>query len=205
MKTLGILPLFAAGLLVAGCTGPAVAPSTPATSSVPMTSPATSTETEPTTASETPSETELPVPTTEPSTEVSLTPPTAPPTETSVASSAWTTMDVEVKTAAEAGKLTGTTPDFQTFVASKVGTEDSSGCTSQYTIKAFNPAGFAIGDDFAPGCGGALTIWGKVDGAWGVVLATQAAVPCEELTRNLIPTQAPGLQCIDPQGAVVDY
>lgn len=117
----------------------------------------------------------------------------------------WTRMDVTVQTAAEAQNLTQTSPDFQAFVAERVSTPDASGCQSEFTVQAFHPAGFAAGQDFAPGCGGSQNIWGMVGGQWGTIMAMQSVVSCTEMAANNIPQGLPDIPCLDADGEIADW
>lgn len=199
-----ILPALAVvALLVAGCSPadpPASSTPPPVTTEAPVTSQAPATS-----AEATPSESEVPVPSTEPSGVETMTAPTAPPSETAIAGEPWTVLAAEVKEAADVSKLGDLPEDFRAFVTERVSTEDSSGCKSEITVKAYHPAGFVYGDEFAPGCGGAATVWGKGESGWGVKMAMQAVIPCAEFEANLIPKGAPGLQCITQDGQTVDY
>ncbi len=131
-------------------------------------------------------------------------PPSEAPTKAPVGG-AWVGMDVTVTTAAEAAKLTRTSADFRAFVAERVTTPDASGCRSEFTVQAFNPDGFAAGQDFAPGCGGSQNIWGKVGGTWETIMAMQSVVECNEMKVNNIPKGLPDIPCLDANGDLADW
>ncbi|MDO5735587.1 MAG: hypothetical protein Q4P15_03845 [Propionibacteriaceae bacterium] len=117
----------------------------------------------------------------------------------------WATMDVTVKTPSEASALTKTSTEFRAFIADRLGTTDSSGCQSEFTIQSYHPSGFAAGQDFAPGCGGSQTIWGIVGGQWETIMAMQTVVDCTEMQGNNIPKGIPDVPCLDAAGELVDW
>lgn len=129
------------------------------------------------------------------------TPATTPPSSGGV----WAPMEVSVRTPAEATNLTETSPDFQSFVAGRVGIPDSSGCTSEFTILAFHPDGYAAGQEFAAGCGGSQNIWGKSNGQWETLMVMQSVVECTDMAGNQIPRGLPDIPCLDEAGDVVDW
>ncbi len=120
-------------------------------------------------------------------------------------SGSWATMEVTVTTAAEVTRLTDTPPDFQTFIAERLKTAESDGCESEFTILSFHPDGFAAGQEFAPGCGGAQNIWGKVGGQWETLMVMQSVAECTDLAANNIPTGLPDIPCLDSAGNIMDW
>lgn len=120
-------------------------------------------------------------------------------------SGGWEQMQLEVTDETMTARLNGTSPEFQDFVGMLVATEDSSGCRSQITVRAYHEGGFASGLDFAPGCGGQSAIWGKVDGEWATLLQMQAVIPCEDIESHRVPREHPQLECLSPEGSVVSY
>ncbi len=129
----------------------------------------------------------------------------APATTAATPRGDWTPMEVPVQTAADAGELAGTSADFRAFVAERVGVPDASGCSSEFTILAFHPDGYAAGQEFAPGCGGSQNIWGKRGGQWETLLTMQSVVGCTEMANNGIPRNLPDIPCLDGAGNVVDW
>lgn len=136
-----------------------------------------------------------------------ITPASSAPTSSAPASpgGSWISMEVSVTTAAEAKDLTGTSPDFQAYVADRVSAPDSSGCQSEFTILSFHPDGYAAGQEFAPGCGGAQNIWGKVGGQWETLMVMQSIVECTDMANNGIPKGLPDIPCLDSAGNVTDW
>lgn len=114
-------------------------------------------------------------------------------------------MEVLVRTAAEATNLIGTTPDFQTFLAERVSAPDAGGCQSEFTILAFHSDGYASGQEFSPGCGGAQNIWGKVGGQWETLMVMQSVVECTDMANNGVPKGLPDIPCLDSSGNVIDW
>ncbi|RMB61216.1 hypothetical protein [Tessaracoccus antarcticus] len=226
-RTLSAIAL--GGLLLAGCsggttdverTGSPASPTLTATTPEPVASgePVESATTAPIPVSSAPAETTPPVPSTGEPSASSEAPPTAtapppvsappPPSEavtSAPAGGAWVSMEVTVKTAAEAKGLTQTTADFRAFVAERVSTPDASGCQSEFTVLAFHADGYAAGQDFAPGCGGSQSIWGKVDGKWETLMAMQSVVECTEMADNNIPKGLPDIPCLDAGGALATW
>ena len=132
--------------------------------------------------------------------------PTSTPASTPAASGgAWAPMEISVQTAADTTKLTGTSSDFQAFVAERVGIPDASGCTSEFTILAFHSDGYAAGQEFAPGCGGSQNIWGKQGGQWETLMVMQSVVECTDMTNNGVPTGLPDIPCLDSAGNITDW
>lgn len=117
----------------------------------------------------------------------------------------WAPMEVSVRTPADASKLTGTPPDFQTFLAERVSAPDASGCQSEFTILAFHPEGYAVGQEFAPGCGGSQNIWGKQGGQWETLMVMQSVVECTDMANNGVPKGLPDIPCLDSAGNVTDW
>lgn len=117
----------------------------------------------------------------------------------------WAPMEVTVTTAAETANLTGTPPDFHAFIAERLAAADADGCQSEFTILAFHSDGFAAGQEFAPGCGGAQNIWGKVGGQWETLMVMQSVAECTDMAANNIPTGLPDIPCLDAAGNVVDW
>lgn len=133
-------------------------------------------------------------------------PETTPPLETTPPpSGGWEQMEVEVTDESMTARLDGTSREFQDFIGQLVATEDSSGCRSQITVKAYHQDGFASGLDFAPGCGGLSAIWGMVDGQWATLVQMQAVIPCEEIESHRVPREHPQLECLGPEGSLVSY
>lgn len=131
-------------------------------------------------------------------------PPSEAPTKAQVGGS-WVSMDVTVTAATQAAALSQTSADFRAFVAGRVTTPDASGCLSEITVQAFHPDGFAAGQDFAPGCGGAQNIWGKVGGEWQSIMTMQSVVECTEMKANNIPKGLPDIPCLDANGDLADW
>lgn len=216
-RTLSAIAL--GGLLLAGCSGGTTdvarteAPASPTmttteavVSGEPVESASPSPSTDGTTVPEPSAPTGTPAPTTSKPADVTPTPSVAPTTSApTTPGGSWKTMDVTVKTAAEAEKLTQTSPDFRSFVAERVSTPDASGCQSEFTVMAFNPSGFAAGQDFAPGCGGSQNIWGIVGGQWETIMAMQSVVDCADMQLNNIPKGIPDIPCVDANGDTVDW
>ena len=138
--------------------------------------------------------------------EVPATTPASMPASTPATSGgAWAPMEISVQTAADATKLVGTSSDFQAFVAQRVGIADASGCTSEFTILAFHPDGYAAGQESAPGCGGSQNIWGKQGGQWETLMVMQSVVECTDMANNGIPTGLPDIPCLDSAGNITDW
>ncbi len=221
-RTLSVLAL--GGLLVAGCSAGTTEVTRDSAAPSPMVSTPVVSATEsvesPTVIvpSETPPDAPSPDPTGGPvpvNTDVAPPPPAepAPTSDVSISTSAstaastpassggsWAAMEVDVMAAADAKKLTGTSPDFQAFMAESVSAPDASGCQSEFTILAFHPDGYASGQEFAAGCGGSLNIWGKVGGTWKTLMTMQSVVECTEMASNGIPKGIPDVPCLDGSG-----
>lgn len=227
-RTLSVLAL--SGLLLTGCApgttvverdsaSPSPMISTPIVSTegseppavtVPSETPSIETPPEPSdTPVETPGEVTNPLESTG-TTEVPPSTPPSPPGETATSMPAssggsWSTMEVSVQTAADATKLSGTSADFQAFLAERAGIPDASGCTSEFTILAFHPDGYAAGQEFASGCGGSQNIWGKQGGQWESLMVMQSVVECTDMAGNGIPKGLPDIPCLDSAGNITDW
>lgn len=112
---------------------------------------------------------------------------------------------MNVQSPADADKLTGTSPDFQSFISEEVSGPDSDGCQNEFTILSFHPDGYAAGQQFAAGCGGSQNVWGKANGAWETLLVMQSPVPCTDMASAGIPKGLPDISCLDSDGHVTAW
>lgn len=209
------LPALAVALLLAGCSAGDAVPEEPTTPPPAPTVEQTAVVEETTVVAEsTPSEEESeavapepvePVDSVEPEVpSVDPTPEPGPATSAPV-QGAWTTVEIEVGSAADAAQLAGLPAGFQDFASTLVETVDEGGCQSDIVVTAHHPAGFVTGQEFAPGCGGANVVWAGNGGAWGPVLSMQALLPCTEFSNNAVPQGHPELECLDDAGAQTDW
>ncbi|MFL6023614.1 MAG: hypothetical protein ACJ72O_09770 [Marmoricola sp.] len=138
--------------------------------------------------------------------EGSVAPPTGPPTVTQTPEPTPTVITfpgngVEVKTAADVEKLTGTTSEFKTFIAATLqkAVEDGSKCSGAYhgvTVTKYDSDGFALGG--VNSCGGYEALWSIQNGAWKEALGTQDEWVCGDLTRFSVPDGFAG-ECYGPK------
>ena len=110
---------------------------------------------------------------------------------------------VEVTTAADTDKLTGTTAAFKAFIATqaqRASTEGAScpGAAHGVTVQKYSSAGYAIGGFNA--CGGYAALWTQYQGSWGEGQATQDTWDCDALTFLQVPRSFAG-DCADEAGA----
>ncbi|HET8602448.1 MAG TPA: hypothetical protein VFM09_00825 [Marmoricola sp.] len=112
---------------------------------------------------------------------------------------------VTVHSAADAGKLRGTSAAFRRFVVASVpqGAADCSAGGS-VTVDAWRADGFAVGDVFE--CpGGYRAIWGTQGGdRWHQLIGSQDVWSCTDLRRYSVPTSIAGDKCYG-QGKLQDY
>jgi hypothetical protein len=109
---------------------------------------------------------------------------------------------VTVESAAETGKLTGTTPEFKAFIgaeADKTAEYAAANCPEAahgIVVKKYHSAGFAQGD--VSECGGYVALWVLQDGAWKEAIGTQETWQCGDLTRFSVPDGFAG-ECYGPK------
>lgn len=104
---------------------------------------------------------------------------------------------ISVKTAADAAKLTGTSPAFKAFIAGEArrAVADGAACPGaahEITVQKYSTAGYAIGGFNS--CGGYAALWANsgADGAWGEGQATQDMWDCDALAYLNVPTSFTG-------------
>ena len=117
---------------------------------------------------------------------------------------------IEVVTAADAAKLTGTSQEFRDFIATqaqKAATEGAScpGAAHAVTVKKYSAAGYALGAVNA--CGGYIALWVLGDPnqdpaapQWQEGMGTQDEWDCDTLSYLGVPTSFAG-DCIDEGGS----
>jgi hypothetical protein len=109
---------------------------------------------------------------------------------------------IEVVTAADTAKLTGTTQEFRDFIAQqadKMAHEGAScpGAAHAVTVQKYSPSGYAIGAVNA--CGGNAELWADHDGQWQEGMGTQDAWDCDTLSYLGVPESFAG-DCFDEAG-----
>ena len=105
---------------------------------------------------------------------------------------------VNVATPADAAKLTGTSSDFQAFIAAQA--QKATSCpdgASGITVRKYSSAGYASGVNV---CGGYVALWTRYHGAWGEGQATQDTWDCDALTFLQVPRAFAG-DCADESGS----
>lgn len=127
------------------------------------------------------------------------------PTTTGPVEGEWAAAEFRVATPEDAAALTGLPEGFAEYVATVVGVEDESGCTSEVVVDAQHPAGYVTGTDLAGECGEVTVVWASDGGVWGPVLEMVGVLPCAEFTNNTVPGGHPTLRCLDDEGAEVDW
>lgn len=110
---------------------------------------------------------------------------------------------VEVTTAADTAKLTGTTDAFKKFIASQAQRAAAAGasCPSAahgVTVQKYSSAGYAIGGFNA--CGGYAALWTLYQGTWGEGQATQDTWDCDALAFLQVPRSFVG-DCAEEAGS----
>ena len=102
---------------------------------------------------------------------------------------------IEIKSSSDVSKLAGVSDDFKNFIAGKIETlsaaEDvDDPCPSYMVIvKAFDPAGFAIGSELSPGCGGAAYMWARRAGVWEEIWGGQEMPSCSDMAKARVPKE----------------
>lgn len=138
------------------------------------------------------------------------TPSTTPTVTTTPTDITYPGNGIEVVTAADAAKLTGTSQEFRDFIATqaeKAATEGTS-CPSAFhavTVKKYSAAGYALGAVNA--CGGYIALWVLGDPSqnsaapqWEEGMGSQDEWDCDTLGYLGVPTSFAG-DCIDEAGA----
>jgi len=145
-----------------------------------------------------------------PSPTVTHTPPSPTVTTTTPADITYPGNGIEVVTAADAAKLTGTSQEFRDFIATqaqKAATEGAScpGAAHAVTVKKYSAAGYALGAVNA--CGGYIALWVLGDPnqdpaapQWQEGMGVQDEWDCDTLSYLGVPTSFAG-DCIDEAGA----
>jgi hypothetical protein len=106
---------------------------------------------------------------------------------------------VEVKSAADTDKLTGTSTAFRTFIAGVWKDDADQGCTNAtVTVQKYSSAGYALGG--VGGCGGYVALWVGQDGHWKEAVGTQDEWRCGDLSRFDVPKSFAG-DCYGPDAA----
>ncbi|MGY2874526.1 hypothetical protein ACVW00_001716 [Marmoricola sp. URHA0025 HA25] len=105
---------------------------------------------------------------------------------------------IEVVTAADAEKLTGTTAAFRSFITSQAAADGASCTATQHgvTVQKYSSAGYAIGGRT---CGGYVALWVDRDGTWQEGMGTQDVWDCDTLGYLQVPTSFAG-ECADEAG-----
>lgn len=117
----------------------------------------------------------------------------------------WTGVSVTATTAAQIGAADGLPDTLRAFLGSRLGVEDDAGCTtSEVTVRAVHPDGFAFGSEDS-NCGGGQVVWGITESQWHYIVQFEDAIPCREFTLNEVPTGVPGLRCTGDEGTAEDY
>lgn len=108
---------------------------------------------------------------------------------------------VEVTTASDVDKLTGTSDAFKAFIAETLAkaVQDSSSCPDAahgVDVEKYDSSGFALGG--VNTCGGYAALWTIQDGTWKEALGTQDEWICGDLTRFSVPDGFAG-ECYGPK------
>jgi len=184
---------------LAACTGSG---ETPPQATTGQTSP-TATTMPSTTAA--PAESAQPAPDPEPSLELAPTASLSPVEQPTPEGGPWSAVAASLGSPEEARAQAGLPASFQEFLGVRLGYADETGCvTTQVDVRAVHRDGFVFGEEQTT-CGDSLTVWGITEQRWHYIVAFQDAMPCADLTQNGVPTGAPGLRCLDANGAATDY
>jgi hypothetical protein len=110
---------------------------------------------------------------------------------------------VEVTTAADTAKLTGTTDAFKAFIAAQAQRAAAAGASCPgaahgITVQKYSSAGYAIGGFNA--CGGYAALWTQYQGTWGEGQATQDTWDCDALAFLQVPRSFAG-DCAEEAGS----
>ena len=118
----------------------------------------------------------------------------------------WRQVDVTVTTADEAESAAALPETLRTFLASRVGVEDSAGCTlNEVSIQGVHEDGYAFGAEVSS-CGGAShVVWGITENQWHYLVVYADPMPCADIAQNEVPPGTPGLRCTDDNDTVTDY
>jgi len=91
---------------------------------------------------------------------------------------------------ADVEKLTGTSPEFKSFIADQVANltppAGANDCQVGVGVAIYDPAGFARGGVNA--CGGYAALWGIQDGKWKELIGTQDLWACADLRKYKVPS-----------------
>ena len=186
---------------LAACTGSGQTPPQAASG---QTSP-TATTMPSTTAAPAESAQPAPDPDPEPSLELAPTASLSPVPQPTPQGGPWAGMTASLGSPEEARADAGLPPSFQEFLAVRLGYADETGCvTTRVDVKAVHRDGFVFGEE-QTSCGDSLTVWGITEQRWHYIVAFSDAMPCADLAQNQVPAGAPGLRCLDENGAATNY
>lgn len=148
------------------------------------------------------SEAPSPAVTTSPTPSPSSTPSPTSPTTTEPPQVITYPGGIEITSASDTAKLTGTTQEFRDFIAGelqKLIAEGSScaGAAHSVTVQKYSSAGYAIGG--VNSCGGNAELWADFQGQWQEGMGTQDAWNCDTLTYLGVPKTFAG-DCFDEAG-----
>jgi hypothetical protein len=113
---------------------------------------------------------------------------TSTPTPTTTSTPTVTTYPgtgVEVKSAADVDKLTGTSPDFRSFIVDQLDKITGPDHCAVIHVQKYSSAGYALGD--VGSCGGYAALWVKLDGNWQEGMGTQDTWDCTTLNYLGVP------------------
>lgn len=141
----------------------------------------------------------------EPSLELAPTASLSPVPQPTPQGGPWAGMTASLGSPEEARADAGLPPSFQEFLAVRLGYADETGCvTTRVDVKAVHRDGFVFGEE-QTSCGDSLTVWGITEQRWHYIVAFSDAMPCADLAQNQVPAGAPGLRCLDENGAATNY
>jgi hypothetical protein len=140
--------------------------------------------------------------------DIATTPTPTPSTTTTTPSSTTPTTvtypgsGIEVKTATDVDKLTGTSQEFKDFIAlqAQKAAADGTDCPDAahgVTVQKYSSAGYAIGG--VNSCGGYMALWVDRDDQWQEGMGTQDAWDCDTLGYLGVPHSFAG-DCFDEAG-----
>jgi len=98
--------------------------------------------------------------------------------------------EVFIQKATDVDKLTGTSPQFKSFIADQVANltppAGANDCEVGIGVAIYDPSGFARGGVNA--CGGYAALWGIQDGQWKELIGTQDLWACSDLRKFKVPS-----------------